>query len=280
MALRPGPAIVRPTRRGGIVVEAVRMTKSDRTMSGNGDSAPAPTNTEAASAAAFRWAKSPAPVGGSVRASGGRRGGGDARAAAVPGPNRGAMRAPVGHARAGAAPDPEVSVRTASAEDAGAIAEIGVRSWQAAYRGILPGGFLAGLSVAPREIAWRSMLESEASAAAEAWIVELEGRPVGFATSGPPRDEDVPLPAAEVYAIYVLPEAWRRGAGRALLEVTLNRWRERGATTLVLWVFAANARVRAFYEALGWRRDGTRQVIELGGVHVLELRYRLRPDRP
>jgi GNAT superfamily N-acetyltransferase len=99
---------------------------------------------------------------------------------------------------------------------------------------------------------------------------------VGFAASGPPRDEDVPLPAAEVYAIYVLPESWRRGAGRALLEVATDQWLAQGATTLVVWVLEANAPGRAFYEALGWSPDGARQEIDLGGFAVTEVRYRLR----
>jgi hypothetical protein len=39
------------------------------------------------------------------------------------------------------------------------------------------------------------------------------GQVVGFVSSGPPRDEDVPLPAAEIYAIYVRPQSWRHGLG-------------------------------------------------------------------
>lgn len=171
---------------------------------------------------------------------------------------------------------PNLHVKRARAADARAIAEIGVRGWRAAYRGLMPGGFLAGLSVAAREIAWQSMLESDEDGAAPAWVAELEGRAVGFAASGPPRDEDVPLPAAEVYAIYVLPESWRRGAGRALLEVATDQWLAQGATTLVVWVLETNAPGRAFYEALGWSPDGARQEIDLGGFAVTEVRYRLR----
>jgi GNAT superfamily N-acetyltransferase len=169
------------------------------------------------------------------------------------------------------------SIRRATVADARAIAEIGVLGWQAAYRGLLPHDLLAGLSVGPREVAWRSMLESDPEGAAPAWVAESDSRVVGFLSGGPPRDEDVPLPAAEVYAIYVLPEAWRRGVGRALLTTAVEHWRARGATTLVLWVLEANARGRAFYEALGWRADGHRQMLTLGGSQVPEVRYRLRP---
>jgi GNAT superfamily N-acetyltransferase len=166
-------------------------------------------------------------------------------------------------------------IRPATVADARAIAEIGVLGWQAAYRGILPDGLLASLSVAPREVAWRSILESDPNRASPAWVAEGDGRVVGFVSSGPPRDEDVPLPAAEIYAIYVVPETCRRGAGSALLNAAVDHWRTHGAATLVLWVLEANARGRAFYAALGWQADGRRQEIDLGGQATPEVRYRL-----
>ena len=150
-----------------------------------------------------------------------------------------------------------------------------MRGWREAYRDILPRDFLAGLSVDAREIAWRTMLESDEQGAAPAWVAERGGVVVGFVATGPPRDEDVPLPGAEIYAIYVLPESWHGGAGRALLATAVDHWQARGATTLVLWVLEANIRGRGFYEALGWRADGRRQEIDLGGLRTPEMRYHL-----
>ena len=149
-----------------------------------------------------------------------------------------------------------------------------MRGWQEAYRDILPRDFLAGLHVDAREIAWRSMLESDEQEAAPAWVAERAGVVVGFVATGPPRDEDVPVPGAEIYAIYVLPESWRGGAGTALLATAVDHWRALGATTLVLWVLEANARGRSFYEALGWSPDGAGQQIDFGGFSAPEVRYR------
>jgi GNAT superfamily N-acetyltransferase len=170
----------------------------------------------------------------------------------------------------------QLRIRRASAADTHAIADIGVRSWQAAYRGILPADFLAGLLVAPREVAWRSLLESNEDGEAPAWVVQVDGRAAGFVASGPPRDADVPLPAAEVYAIYVLPEAWRRGAGRILMTTAQDHWRALGSAELVLWVLESNINGRAFYEALGWGPDGARQEIDFGAFKAGEVRYRTR----
>jgi GNAT superfamily N-acetyltransferase len=166
-------------------------------------------------------------------------------------------------------------VRRALPADARAIAEIGVLGWQAAYRRILPGEFLAGMSVDAREVAWRSMLESDEEGLAPSWVAELEAHPIGFVATGPPRDEDVPLPAAEVYALYVLPAAWRAGTGGALLDTAVNYWRAQSVAELVLWVLAKNRRARAFYESQGWRPDGADQPVDIGGTVATEVRYRL-----
>jgi GNAT superfamily N-acetyltransferase len=168
-----------------------------------------------------------------------------------------------------------VRVRRALPADARAIAEVTVRGWQAAYRGLMPDEFLDGLSVAGREAAWREMLDRDADGGVPAWLAERDGRAVGFVSSGPPRDEDAPLPGAELYAIYVLTEERRSGIGRLLLDTATAHWRKRGATELVLWVFEGNAPARAFYEAMGWRPDGGRQELRIAGTSLGEIRYRL-----
>ncbi|MGD0017872.1 MAG: GNAT family N-acetyltransferase [Candidatus Limnocylindrales bacterium] len=170
-------------------------------------------------------------------------------------------------------------VRRAGPDDARAIAEVAVAGWQAAYRGILPDDFLDALRVDPRAAAWREILVRDVDGGTPTWVAESGDRIVGFVGSGPPRDDDVPLPAAEVYAIYVLPQCWRLGLGRALLDAAVAHWHAAGAETLALWVFEANAQARAFYEAMGWLPDGGRKEFRLGDVAAIEIRYRRSPGR-
>jgi GNAT superfamily N-acetyltransferase len=164
---------------------------------------------------------------------------------------------------------PEI-VRHALIEDAERIGDVHVRSWQEAYAGILPPAFLAGLSVERRVAFWRDAIGH----GAVVWVVEVNHVVAGFASVGPARDDDLPPTAAEVHAIYLDPELWDRGLGRVLFAAAVDDLRRGGSEPLVLWVLTGNERGRRFYEAAGWRPDGTRRPIEIGGTSMEEIRYR------
>ncbi len=166
------------------------------------------------------------------------------------------------------------SVRRAVRADARRIAEINVAAWQAAYDGQMPADFLRSLGVEAREIAWRSMLESDVDDRAPAWVAVAGNEVIGYLASGPARNEAVSTSDAEVYAIYVHPQNWRSGAGRRLMATAIDEWTARGAASLILWVLEANAAASSFYDSQGWRPDGGRQEIDLGGFAVVEVRYR------
>ena len=174
----------------------------------------------------------------------------------------------------------EPAVRLARPDDAGAIADAHVRGWQAAYRGLVPDAFLDGLSVERRATFWRDTITAETAAAAHTdagtWVIEEGSQVRGFASSGPVRDQPDGLAGAgEVFAIYLAPEARGRGLGRTLFGHVVADLRGRGFDPVVVWVFEANAGTRRFYEAAGFRPDGARQPVDLGGTSLPEIRYRL-----
>ena len=43
---------------------------------------------------------------------------------------------------------------------------------------------------------------------------------------------------------------------------------------MTLWVLTGNSRARAFYEAMGWKYDGTAREHLAWGIQVPEVRYR------
>jgi ribosomal protein S18 acetylase RimI-like enzyme len=164
-----------------------------------------------------------------------------------------------------------MSVRDAVPEDAEAIAHVHVRTWQGAYGHVFPADGLAGISVERRVEGWRRLI-TELAPRSHVVVAEDDDRICGFASGGP-AEEDSAL--GELYAIYVLPDAWGRGHGRALAEEVARRLRDGGFGEAVLWVLEDNPRTRRFYERAGWRLDGERRQQTFLGTRVSVVRYRL-----
>lgn len=160
-------------------------------------------------------------------------------------------------------------IRPAQPGDAHGIADVHVRTWRGAYGHVFPRQELDALSVDEREQRWRSWLAGDG---ADMLVAERDGRVIGFAGVGPSRDEDG---LGELYAIYVLPEAWGTGAGPELMAAALDALRATGYAEATLWVLEDNPRGRHFYEKTGWALDGTtRRGVHLG-TEVAEVRYRI-----
>lgn len=152
-----------------------------------------------------------------------------------------------------------------------AVARVHVRSWQAGYRGLLPDAYLDGLR--PEERAARYDFASE-NVLDPVTIVAVDDDVIcGFATTSPARDLDVP-DDGELCALYVDPEWWGRGVGRALIGAARTRLVEMEFGSAVLWLLAGNARADRFYRMDGWMPDGLLRSDTMWGVAVDEVRYR------
>ncbi len=158
-----------------------------------------------------------------------------------------------------------MEIRPAGVEDAPGIAEVHVASWRWAYADVLPPEVLDGLRVEDRERVWRDALPRGGVV-----VAEDAGRIVGFASVGPVADEEQ---TNELFAIYLVAEVTGTGLGRSLLDRAMETMRLGGSRRAILWVLAANARARRFYEAAGWASDGTTGAYEIGGVTYPIVRY-------
>ena len=173
-------------------------------------------------------------------------------------------------------PDPRrLLIREPLVDDAETIAAIQVAGWQTAFRGIVSDDYLDGLDAAAEAAGWRTGIARPPSERKRIFVAELECEIVGFVTIFPSRDDDPdPDHVGEVGAIYVSPAHWRQGVGQALMARALDGLRSLGFTDAVLWTLAAAKRSRRFYEAGGWRADGSTREINLGCPVVL-VRYHL-----
>ena len=200
-------------------------------------------------------------------------------------------------------------IRAARVADAAQIAVVHVRSWQGAYRGLLPQAYLDRLDPAHRVGRWeRALAEVSAGpAGADArgaddagrtdnagrtgdagragvedraartgvLVADVGGDLLGFASYSPSRDSDAdPGRVGEIGAIYLLPSAWSKGIGRQLMDATLACLAAAGFTQATLWVLDSNVRARRFYEAGGWSADGGQKLDESRGFPITQVRYR------
>jgi GNAT superfamily N-acetyltransferase len=163
-----------------------------------------------------------------------------------------------------------VAVRDAKPNDALAVAQVHVRAWQIAYRGIIAQDYLDALR--PEDRASRYTFGSADPAHPTTIVASESGIIRGFATVGPPRDAR-DARTGELLALYVDPDAWGRGIGRMLEHDARARLASLGFTSAVLWMLEGNARAERFYVANGWVPDGAGSV-EMWGVTTKDVRFR------
>lgn len=176
-----------------------------------------------------------------------------------------------------------MEIRRALVDDALGIATVHVRSWQVAYKGLMPDLYLDQLDVERRRAGWaQDIAEADWPRAGTLVATEGTGNVIGFAHVGPAREGDGdPIVIGELAAIYLLPDVWGSGIGRRLMAAAVNVLRDAGFAEAILWVLEGNERARRFYERGGWQLDGldgldgAAKDAVIADIALAEVRYRL-----
>jgi GNAT superfamily N-acetyltransferase len=165
-------------------------------------------------------------------------------------------------------------LRSATREDARAIAQLHADSWRHAYKGALSEAFLAGDIVADRRDLWTQRL-SAPPPGQHVVLAESAGRVVGFACVYANADDTW---GALLDNIHVAASAQRQGIGERLLR-TAAHWiaasnpRRAG---LFLWVLQTNSNAQTFYSRLGAENVGADVWAPPGGGAVPRFRFAWR----
>ena len=179
-----------------------------------------------------------------------------------------------------ARPDPAaVSIRPATFEDVDALAGVTARAYAAAYPGIVPQPVLdEWIAHAPEMWArWRAAAEERGpDHPSRAWVADIGGGPIGYATTTAATSEYLPPPdgAGELTNLYLDPDVIGSGVGRRLYEHAVEDLRSRGFNPLVVWAFRDNPKAATFYPRMGLTIDVPDHTWVLGGVACPIVRFR------
>ena len=177
-------------------------------------------------------------------------------------------------------PTADVSVRTAWAADAGAIAAVQVSAWRDSYAGLLPADVLAELDAELIAARWSASLDKPGDARNRV-LVALERAAVrGFAVTGPSPDPDAdPLTDGEIAELVVEPSRRGAGHGSRLLQACADTMRADRFTRATTWLTSSDDDARTFLTRAGWAPDGAHRELDLrGDAQVLVKQVRLHTD--
>jgi ribosomal protein S18 acetylase RimI-like enzyme len=126
---------------------------------------------------------------------------------------------------------------------------------EVALRGIDAATWTTGVSPGPPPPAGTAFF-SERTRPADVLVAEIDGAVAGYAILG----RSVTLPARghvmELGGLAVDPGRQRSGAGRRLVEASVEQAHDRGARKLALRVLGTNTRARKLYESCGFLVEG------------------------
>ena len=143
------------------------------------------------------------------------------------------------------------TLRPATSADAVAGAALHAACWREAYGPYADPDLLAARL--PDTERWVSAWPRQLEVGPPRVLAEVDEELVGFAVSGPCRDEAAGTPS-ELYAIYTRAAHWGTGLGQRLWEAV------RPDDACCLWVLEDNERARGFYARNGFVADGAREL--------------------
>ena len=144
-----------------------------------------------------------------------------------------------------------LTIRSATPADVDEVTRIYIDSWNAGYGELLS---RADRTVTP-DLVERWSNDLARPVPHRWWVAERMGSIVGVVGIGPSRDPVDPQ-LGELDTIAIDTQHWRTGIGRALMSLALQYLVSDGYSEAIVWTVEEYERGIAFYEAMGWKRDG------------------------
>jgi L-amino acid N-acyltransferase YncA len=159
-----------------------------------------------------------------------------------------------------------MKIRNATVDDALAIATVHVNSWKSTYQQLIPEDYLNALDIQIREARWKKLIQ----AGSTIFVAVDQGEIIGFANGGKNRSTSYHYDG-ELYAIYLLEGAQRKGAGKKLLCSVAKELRNESYQSMLVWVLNGNPAAH-FYQSF-YPLEVAEKETEIAGKKLLETAF-------
>ena len=157
-----------------------------------------------------------------------------------------------------------ITIRLAKPGDAPDMAEIHARSWEVAYKDIIPMEYIKQKNATRPELYQRIITDDNTTQ----YVIQADGKTVGIMGIDAPQqcDDDVGDEYYELRGIYLHPDYYRKGIGTQAVNFAFDIARKLDKKFMNVWVFAENANSIKFYEKCGFVVDGKTRTYDYGKI--------------
>jgi len=154
-----------------------------------------------------------------------------------------------------------ITIRLATPADALDMAEIHMRSWEVAYKDIIPMEYIKAKNATRQEL-WQRIVTEDND---RHYVLQVDGKTVGMMTIALPKEEQGEE-YYELHGIYLHPDYFGGGIGTRAVEFAFDRARQLGKSKMIVWTFAENHKAIKFYEKFSFVADGCTDTRDYGKI--------------
>ena len=166
-------------------------------------------------------------------------------------------------------------IRLAVPSDALDMAQVLMRSWEVAYKDIIPADFIREKNVTRPEKFKKIITDGNSNA----YVVQRDDKTVGIMHVAPPADDDAEDCWYELHYIYLHPDYYRQGVGSSMMDFAFDAARNLGKTVMIVKVLVENTNAIKFYEKCGFIADGKINEVSYGKtLKSIRMRRNLADD--
>ncbi|MBR2705257.1 MAG: GNAT family N-acetyltransferase [Clostridia bacterium] len=160
-------------------------------------------------------------------------------------------------------------IRNVEEKDLKEIAELCINDWKMAYRGFIDDEYLDSLDANEKYERYKKNYQE-----GHFIVAANDERVLGFCRYSDenmdnPDDDEIDC---ELCALYVNWDDRNLGIGAALVNFVMNYFRSIGKSKMIIWCFEDNEKGRGFYEKMGGKAIGFKEV-DRGGKIYREIGY-------